>query len=112
MNEIEQLQAELAALKATQAELRKTIDEMQARLWPRPLPPSEPHNPFHHLDRVATLPQNVIDDMVRAVPDFRQVAIEDLPLRVALREDVRHPLGHGNLWGSLDSHWKPSWLLG
>ena len=108
MNEIEQLQAELAALKATQVELRKTIDEMQARLWPRPLPPSEPHNPFHHLDRVATLPQNVIDDMVRAVPDFRQV----VPLRVALREDVRHPLGHGNLWGSLDSHWIPSWLLG
>ena len=74
MTEIEELRAELVTLKSSQAELRKTLDEMQARLWPRPLPPSEPHNPFAHLDRVATLPKDAMEALVRAVPDFRAAA--------------------------------------
>ena len=76
MTEIEELRSEIAELKATQTRQQKTIDEMQARLWPRPRPPSEPHNPFAHLDRVAVVPRNVIEDMVRAVPDFREAAAD------------------------------------
>jgi hypothetical protein len=68
MSEIEELRKEVAELKAT-------ITAMEVRLGLRAAPARPPTEPFNPIDRLA-VPRHVIDNMVKAVPDFRSIAEE------------------------------------
>jgi hypothetical protein len=68
MSEIEELRKEVAELKAT-------ITAMEVRLGWRAAPPRPSMEPVNYGDRLR-VPNNVMDDLVAGIPDYRAVAAE------------------------------------
>jgi len=73
----EELTAELATIRAKNAELEREIEEIQHRLGLRQRPQPAPRAPVDHMKMMIdrSMPASVVEDMVRAVGDKEMAEI-------------------------------------
>jgi hypothetical protein len=69
------MEERLNAIEAENKALSARVEALEIRLGLRVPPARPPTQPFNPIDLLA-VPRHVIDDMVKAVPDFRSIAEE------------------------------------